>query len=328
MSAPRFLVLIPTHAHAELLPFAVRSVQAQTRDDLELVLVGDGVDDATRDVVADLRRGDDRIRFLDRPKSPRTGEAYRHEVLQSTSVPVITYLCDDDMLLPGHLDVVDEALRSVDLVHSMGIRVSPEGGFDLEWSDLGVDSQRERELGGTSLVGLTGMAHTLEAYRRLPHGWRSTPAGRFTDHYMYEQFLGDPACTVSSLFTLTALRFPDSLRRSMSPAERRAELEQWSLRLQDPEGCAGLVDEAMTSMYRSGVGLVELVRAAQAAEARSEELGQQLATLQGALDLTRTEVGAVRAELAAAVDARQVIEATATWRARARLLALLERVRR
>ena len=322
MSAARFLVLIPTHAHAELLPFAVRSVQAQTRDDLELVVIGDGVDDATRDVVADLGRDDRRITFLDRPKSPRTGEAYRHEVLQGSGAQVVTYLCDDDLFLPDHLEVVDDALRSVDLVHSMGVRVSPEGGFDLEWSNLGVDSQRERELAGTSLVGLTGTAHTAEAYHRLPFGWRSTPTGRFTDHYMYEQFLADPTCTVSSLFALTALRFPDSVRRSMSMAERRAELARWSGRLQDPAGCAGVVAEALASLYRSGVEHVELARGA---SAMSEELERSVTVLRAEVDATRAELDDVRRELAAAGDERRAIEATATWRARAKVLALLRR---
>jgi len=318
MTSPRVLVLVPTHAHAELLPFAVRSVQAQTVDEFELVVVGDGVDDATRDVVADLCRDDGRIRFVDRPKSPRTGEAYRHEVLQAGDADLVTYLCDDDLFLPHHLEVVVEALESVDLVHGMGVRVSPGGGFDLEWSDLGLESQRARELGGTSLVGLSGTAHTMAAYRRLPHGWRSTPPGRFTDHYMYEQFLSDPACTVSSLGALTALRFPDSVRREMSTAERRDELAHWSARIADPAGCADVVAEAMGALYRSGVEHVELARSASALAAE----------LEAAAEVLRNELDEVRAELAAAGEARRAIEATATWRARAAVLRLRGRFRR
>ena len=36
-------------------------------------------------------------------------------------------------------------------------------------------------------IGLTGVAHTMDAYRRLPHGWRTTPEGMPTDRWMWLQ---------------------------------------------------------------------------------------------------------------------------------------------
>ena len=39
---------------------------------------------------------------------------------------------------------------------------------------------------------LTFAGHTLEAYRRLPQGWRTTPADfPWTDLYMWRQFAGE-----------------------------------------------------------------------------------------------------------------------------------------
>ena len=46
--------------------------------------------------------------------------------------------------------------------------------------------------GRKASIGLTGVAHTLEAYRRLPHGWRTTPPEVPTDHYMWRQWLELP----------------------------------------------------------------------------------------------------------------------------------------
>ena len=43
---PRASVLLPTHGHAATLPHAVRSVQRQGVDDLEILICGDGVTDA------------------------------------------------------------------------------------------------------------------------------------------------------------------------------------------------------------------------------------------------------------------------------------------
>ena len=56
---PAVSVLIPTHGRrAATLPFAVASVQAQGIDDIEILIVGDGVDDPVRSTVERLRSAD------------------------------------------------------------------------------------------------------------------------------------------------------------------------------------------------------------------------------------------------------------------------------
>ena len=69
---------------------------------MEVLVVGDGVEDSTREVVAS-HSGDARVRFFDFPKGPRNGEAYRHEVLAEARGRIVTYLCDDDLLLRDHV---------------------------------------------------------------------------------------------------------------------------------------------------------------------------------------------------------------------------------
>ena len=60
VSAPAapIAVIVPTHDHAATLPFSIGSITAQTVADLDIVIIGDGVGDDTRDAVADLRRDD------------------------------------------------------------------------------------------------------------------------------------------------------------------------------------------------------------------------------------------------------------------------------
>ena len=67
MVAPRFTVLMPTHARPDVIGFAIESVLGQTEPDFELLVVGDGVQDSTRAAVA--RFSDPRLRFLDLPKA-------------------------------------------------------------------------------------------------------------------------------------------------------------------------------------------------------------------------------------------------------------------
>ncbi len=59
----KYSILTPTYDRADVLPFAVRSVIAQTETDWELFIVGDGCTDNTAKVVAKF--SDPRIRWLD-----------------------------------------------------------------------------------------------------------------------------------------------------------------------------------------------------------------------------------------------------------------------
>jgi glycosyltransferase involved in cell wall biosynthesis len=61
MTSPRVLVVVPTHDHPWALDLSVESALAQTVENLDIVVIGDGVVDETRDVVARLMERDDRI---------------------------------------------------------------------------------------------------------------------------------------------------------------------------------------------------------------------------------------------------------------------------
>jgi GalNAc5-diNAcBac-PP-undecaprenol beta-1,3-glucosyltransferase len=120
---PRITVLIPTHEHAATLPFAVASVQAQGIDDIEILLVGDGVDDVMRATVRQLQSNDRRIRFFDMPKGVQKGELHRDKVLREAQGRIVCYQCDDDLWLPGHLEAMETALEDADFVEAGGISV-------------------------------------------------------------------------------------------------------------------------------------------------------------------------------------------------------------
>ena len=74
-------VLIPTHDHGPTLRYAVASALQQTVQDLEIFVIGDGVTDEGRAVVAELVRADPRVRSRTgavpprRPTLPPAGRA-------------------------------------------------------------------------------------------------------------------------------------------------------------------------------------------------------------------------------------------------------------
>jgi len=112
---PEVAILVPTHRHAALLPFALRSALAQEGPSVEVLVVGDGVEDDTREAVAPFL-ADRRVRFFDFAKGERHGERWRHDALLETSAPIVCYLSDDDLLLTSHVSQVVALLRDVDLV--------------------------------------------------------------------------------------------------------------------------------------------------------------------------------------------------------------------
>lgn len=64
MDRPTVSVVVPTYNRATLLPAAIRSVQAQTWPDWELIIVDDGSTDGTPAAVAPLLEEDTRLRLL------------------------------------------------------------------------------------------------------------------------------------------------------------------------------------------------------------------------------------------------------------------------
>lgn len=233
---PAATVLIPTHNHAEPLRLAVRSVRRQTMTDFELFIVGDGVGDDTRAVVAELAAEDSRIRFFDLPKGPRKGEAHRHTALAEARGRFVAYLGDDDIWFPDHLETLGTVLEDADFGHTMHVGINHKGRFFALPADLANDGFRERLLTKeTNCTDMTFAGHTLDAYRRLPHGWRTTPVEfPWIDLYMWRVFLGQPWCRARSLMVPTGICTQTHLRPDLSNAKRAAELHRLLKRSSDP----------------------------------------------------------------------------------------------
>lgn len=227
-------ILVPTHRHARLLPYALRSALAQEHVSIELLVVGDGVEDDTRAAVVPFLE-DERVRFLDRPKGERRGERLRHEALQEATGRIVCYLGDDDLLLPGHAAEMARLLEDADFAHSAPFVIEADGSLTFAAIDLAEPRFVSLLRSGLwNRISLTGAAHTLEAYRRLPHGWRPAPADVWTDLHMWRQFLELPGFEARTGTKVTALHFPDPKRRHLSDEERESELARWWTRSRAP----------------------------------------------------------------------------------------------
>lgn len=239
-------ILIPTHDHPTSLPWAVRSALGQAGASIEVFVVGDGVDDRTREALSPFLDGS--VRFFDNPKGPRHGEWHRHAALEHASGDIVCYLSDDDLLLPYHVVEMRNLLDGVDFAHSAPSYVETDGSLGYVPMDL--ESRVFRTLmleGPWNGIALTGAAHTLPAYRRLPVGWHPAPPDVWTDLHMWRQFLALPGFRGRTGSEVTALHFPAGRR----PAERDAsELAEWLRRSREPDFRDQLQQELAAAIRR------------------------------------------------------------------------------
>jgi GalNAc5-diNAcBac-PP-undecaprenol beta-1,3-glucosyltransferase len=248
-------ILIPTYRHAALVPYSVRSALAQEGVAIEVFVVGDGVEDNTRAALEPFLP-DPRVRFFDFPKGLRNGELSRHSALQEATGRIVCYLSDDDLFLPDHVAETKRLLADADFAHSAPLFVMPDGS--LRYGPIDVARHEFQALllsGGWNQIALTGAAHTIDAYRRLPHGWRPAPPDVWSDLYMWQQLVGMPGFRGRTGTRLTHLHLADQDRRDVPVTERIAELEGWWNRIQAP----GFADELAT-MVADAVREAAIVR--------------------------------------------------------------------
>lgn len=137
--APRVSVVIASYRWPEALRISLASALAQTVGDLEVLVVEDGDDPASRDVVAAVR--DRRVRRLE--LTPAAGSQSGPNALggREACAPVVAYLGHDDVWHPEHLaDLLEVLTADVDVVHAMTILLA--GGDDPRAAVAGTNAWR------------------------------------------------------------------------------------------------------------------------------------------------------------------------------------------
>lgn len=249
---PAVTVVCPTFDHGPTLRYSLASALSQTVEDLELLVVGDGVPDLTREIVDELARGDDRVRFFDNPKGERRGERHRHHAIAEARGELILYLSDDDLWLPHHVATVAGALAEADWAHTIPAWLLPDGEVGVNILDLADTFYREwmfREPHPPS-PGLSQAGHTRALYDVLPLGWNPAPPELPTDVHMWRQILAVDWVRPRSVPAFTAISFPSPPRREWSAEQRAEELGRWAATLAEPEGQRDLERQVLATFAR------------------------------------------------------------------------------
>ncbi|WP_310191510.1 glycosyltransferase family 2 protein [Bacillus sp. 3255] len=107
---PLISVVISTYNNAEYLPWAIRSVYTQSNAQWELLIVDDGSQDQTGEVLRSLER-DSRIRFIEN-ESNQGKAGCLNQALRQVRSRWLLELDADDWLAPDCLDVLTAQVQS------------------------------------------------------------------------------------------------------------------------------------------------------------------------------------------------------------------------
>jgi len=103
MKTIKVSIIIPTYNCSSLLERAIKSVLAQTYENWELIIVDDGSTDGTKDLVANFRKIEPRIKYIWQNNSGAPARP-RNTGIKSASGEYIAFLDHDDEWLPNKLE--------------------------------------------------------------------------------------------------------------------------------------------------------------------------------------------------------------------------------
>ena len=96
-------IVMPAYNAAKTIRDSIKSVQAQTFQDWELIVIDDGSKDCTADILREIASVDNRIRFLQNEKN--RGASYtRNRAVELAKGEWIAFLDSDDLWMPEKLE--------------------------------------------------------------------------------------------------------------------------------------------------------------------------------------------------------------------------------
>jgi Glycosyl transferase family 2 len=231
---PRVTILLPTHNRADVLGYAIQSVLGQTERDFELLIVGDGCTDNTRDVISTF--ADPRIQWFDLPKAPLSGYANRNIALRQARGRYVAYAQHDDIMFPDHVERLIASIDAsgADWAYSRPLWVAPDGVVFPFSINLTLKDELEHFLDVENHVPSTCVMHTRSALERV-HFWPEDIA-RLADWRCWQRMILTSASGAAGHCRVpTALHFRANWKEGDNPLERRlrdlAESPWWPANL-------------------------------------------------------------------------------------------------
>ena len=221
---PAVSVLMPVKDGAAFLAESIESILAQTLIDFEFVVIDDGSDDATRDVIRRYELLDERMRVFHRP-----GNGFVRELNWGLSVcrgEFVARMDADDVALPHRLELQVDFLRRNPDVVVVG------GAYDLidargrllrrEWPATDDATLQERALAGRTPIAHPTATMRAEAVRRVGGYDETMRTGQDNDLWLRLGEAGELASVPAPVLKYR--------QHADSASERRAEEQAANIR--------------------------------------------------------------------------------------------------
>jgi glycosyltransferase involved in cell wall biosynthesis len=147
---PMVSVIVPTYNRPEMLAECLESINGQTYQDLEVVVINDGGRDVGDIVSACNKRKN--IRYLNQPTNKGLAAA-RNSGIRAAKGKYIAYLDDDDIYYPDHIETLvgflEESQYMVAYTDACrAVQKKGDGGYVVEKRDIpySMDFDRDRLL--------------------------------------------------------------------------------------------------------------------------------------------------------------------------------------
>lgn len=181
MSYPLFSVVIPVHNAEKTIETAVRSLQNQSLQDWEALIVDDASTDRSLEFLSKIAAQDARLQLLSNPnqKQPFGSAATRNKGIEKANGRYIAFLDADDLWLPEKLTRQHEAFENgADIVFSSYRRVDASG------HDRGIVHARPHVAWNDALAG-NPIGCSTGAYRRATFLQARMPLDAWPEDYSF-----------------------------------------------------------------------------------------------------------------------------------------------
>jgi Glycosyl transferase family 2 len=248
VSAPGVTVVLATYNWAPVLPHAIGSVLDQTREDFELLVVGDACTDESEAVVGAVP--DPRVRWINLPERARHQSGPNQAALEVARGEVVAYLGHDDLWLPQHLELVAGAVDAGAAWAHGDVLFVPPGGEP--YVIPGPTWRYEPGLG----IPPTSLAHRRDV-ALVAGGWRRPEAtGEVMPDTALWAAIHDRTGPPAWVHHLTSVKIPSASREGVYRTRPHHEQEAWLGQIRastDPEAallaCAGPIPRS-TALIR------------------------------------------------------------------------------
>ena len=236
---PRVTVIMATYNWSTVLPYSIGSVLAQSFNDFELLVIGDGCTDDSEDVVRAI--GDPRVEWINIPRIGHQSGP-NNEGIRRARGERIAYLGHDDLWMPDHLAL--HLASDADFTCSVAALIAPEASF-IELTKP--DAQFSRWVPPSSFMHRRSVSTPWRHYRELSIAPEVDLVRR----------MRQAGASTEVIPRITVVKFPASQRRNVYRRRPAHEQASWLARMRSEPGLeAKLAAQAVDGRFRRGLRLL------------------------------------------------------------------------